>query len=197
VRRSYRTAAYRVPAGRPRLGDIADILRPGMVLLVSKRGLFRRIVRAVTGSHWTHAALIDHNAGGIWIVIEAVAAGVIGQRLEHYFEDTRYDAILVRDPVLLGTPERLEVLRSAWLRVGRGYDPLGLLGILLRRSLGLPITTEFDIAGRDFCSEMSGWAFQDGAGLALKPGVPPSQLAPGDLADAPALRDVWRWPALP
>ncbi|HLA19794.1 MAG TPA: hypothetical protein VJ253_10780, partial [Dehalococcoidia bacterium] len=99
--------------------------------------------------------------------------------------------------VLLGTPERLEVLRSAWLRVGRGYDPLGLLGILLRRSLGLPITTEFDIAGRDFCSEMSGWAFQDGAGLALKPGVPPSQLAPGDLADAPALRDVWRWPALP
>src|SRR3989304_3996603 len=78
VRRSYRTAAYRVPAGRPRLGDIADILRPGMVLLVSKRGLFRRIVRAVTGSHWTHAALIDHNAGGLWIVIEAVAAGGIG-----------------------------------------------------------------------------------------------------------------------
>lgn len=180
---------------RPSIGDCAEWLRPGMVLLVSKRGLFRRVVRWVTRSPWTHAAVIDETAAGVWLVVEAVAIGVVGQRLDHYLDDARYDALLVRDAPGLGLPDREEILRAAWLDVGRGYDAVGLLGVLARRGLGLPVVSAFDDEDRYFCSELVSAAFLDGAGIALATGQPAGLVAPGDIAASPALRDVWSWEA--
>src|SRR3972149_921434 len=113
---------------RPRIGDLAEILEPGQILLVSRSGVFPEIIKRVTHSPWTHAALIDHNAGGVWIAVEAIRPGPVGTRRGHYFADPHYTAMAVLEVPALSWDQRLRVLQTAWLQVGQGYDLRGTAG---------------------------------------------------------------------
>src|SRR3990172_3256947 len=176
------------------MGDLAEILEPGQILLVSRSGVFPEIIKRVTHSPWTHAALIDHNAGGVWIAVEAIRPGPVGTRLEHYFEDPHYTAMAVLEVPALSWDQRLRVLQTAWLQVGQGYDLWGTAGIAVKRSLGWAIGNQMDAQGRKFCSELVSFAHVQGAGMDLVPGEPDGQTAPGDLYLSPVVRKIWEWP---
>ena len=183
-----------VDTPRPRLGDISEILAPAQILLVSRGGPFGWAIQRTTNSRWTHAALIDQTSGGLWIVVEAIAPGVYGTRLEHYLEDPAYRAIAILDVPKLTQAQRDRILEVAWLSVGQGYDLWGCAGILVKRRLGLEIGRRMDAKGRRFCSEIVSFAFEQGASWDLVPGQPTGQTAPGDFYTRPFVRLLWEWP---
>lgn len=99
------------------------------------------LIRWVTGSRWSHVALVDGDE-----VIEAVWPRVRVARLSDVLR--AYPAHTYAD---LPCTTPLGVLLAARSQVGKPYDWTALLGLLLRR--------DWQLDRRWFCSELVAWAF--------------------------------------
>ena len=173
------------------------------MLLIARRGWLGWLIRRVTRSPYSHVALVDRTAAGIWLTVEAADLdGVGAKRLESYLEDASVTGLLLRDSSILSDQDRAEVMRAAWLRVGAGYDTLQLVGMYARRRMPWMFGgraralagNRLDSARRLICSELVTVAYQQGAGFALAPpGVGAGMVDPGHLARTARLVDLWRW----
>src|SRR5437867_1481928 len=121
---------------------LAASLRPGDVLLVEGNNRISGIIKYLTQSTWSHAALfvgpIDGAGepdGGRHVLIEAnIGEGVTSAPLSKYFP---YDTRLCR-PVGLSFEDRTTVCRYAINRIGFGYDTKNILD-LMRYLFPLPV----------------------------------------------------------
>ncbi len=125
-----------LPAATP--DDLADVLRPGDVLLVEGTSRLSTAIKYLTQSTWSHAALyVGDRLGGTAMLVEAdVVEGVRLVPLSLYSDmHTR-----ICRPVGL-RPEDLDAL-SGFLRarLGSGYDLRNLFD-LLRYLVHVPIPT--------------------------------------------------------
>lgn len=189
----------------PTVQELLPRLAAAQVLCVGRRGFVSWIVKRVTGSVFSHAALIEQTAGGIAATVEAAdLQGVKALRLERYLEDPSVTHLRLRDHSALTPWERQAIMQAAWLRVGKGYDGWQLFGIYARYRLpwlfgGVKRALKrnrLDHAGRLICSELVSVAYQEGAGIRLAPpDVAMGNVTPAHLADSHKLRTVWDWTA--
>jgi hypothetical protein len=121
---------------------LRSIIEPGDVLLVEGNNRISGIIKYLTQSTWSHAALyvgpIDgaqEDDGEPHVLIEAyVGDGVISAPLSKYFS---YHTRVCR-PVGLSYEDRTAVCRYAINRIGFGYDTKNILD-LMRFLIPLPI----------------------------------------------------------
>ena len=121
---------------------LRDVIQPGDVLLVEGNNHIAGIIKYLTQSTWSHAALyvgpIDGAAeadGEPHVLIEAnVGEGVVTAPLSKYFE---YHTRLCR-PIGLSYEDRETVCRYAINRVGFGYDTKNIVD-LMRFLIPLPV----------------------------------------------------------
>lgn len=107
------------------------------------------LIRALTWSQWSHAALLVDDAN----VVEATWPNVrVTPLADVIAKHTRH--IIIDLPC--GNPD--EAIRAALSQVGRSYDLTALFGILIHR--------DWQEDDRWFCSELVAWAF-DQAGSPL------------------------------
>ncbi len=125
---------------------LRDIIMPGDVLLVEGNNRVSGIIKYLTQSTWSHAALyvgpIDGAAepgGEPHVLIEAnLGEGVVSAPLSRYFP---YHTRLCR-PVGLSFEDRYTVCRYAINRIGFGYDTKNIID-LARYLVPLPIPQRF------------------------------------------------------
>jgi hypothetical protein len=115
--------------------DLREVLRPADVLLVGRRGGISDVIRAVTHSQYSHVAMIDQTAGGIWIVLEATTdvRGVAGRRLEVITDDPTVEHLALLELNSedgLTDHQRMLITDAAWLHTGEKYSNLVNLEIL-------------------------------------------------------------------
>jgi hypothetical protein len=118
------------------------VLRPGDVLLVEGNNRISGVIKYLTQSTWSHAALYvgpidgaEEPDGEPHVLIEAyVGDGVITAPLSKYFA---YHTRLSR-PVGLSYEDRTTVCRYAINRIGFGYDTKNILD-LMRFLVPLPV----------------------------------------------------------
>jgi Permuted papain-like amidase enzyme, YaeF/YiiX, C92 family len=121
---------------------LRSVIEPGDVLLVEGNNRISGIIKYLTQSTWSHAALyvgpIDgaqEDDGEPHVLIEAyVGDGVISAPLSKYFS---YHTRMCR-PVGLSYEDRTAVCRYAINRIGFGYDTKNILD-LMRFLIPLPI----------------------------------------------------------
>jgi Permuted papain-like amidase enzyme, YaeF/YiiX, C92 family len=121
---------------------LRSVIEPGDVLLVEGNNRISGIIKYLTQSTWSHAALyvgpIDgaqEDDGEPHVLIEAyVGDGVISAPLSKYFS---YHTRVCR-PVGLSYEDRTAVCRYAINRIGFGYDTKNILD-LMRFLIPLPI----------------------------------------------------------
>jgi len=121
---------------------LRSVIEPGDVLLVEGNNRISGIIKYLTQSTWSHAALyvgpIDgaqEDDGEAHVLIEAyVGDGVISAPLSKYFS---YHTRVCR-PVGLSYEDRTAVCRYAINRIGFGYDTKNILD-LMRYLVPLPI----------------------------------------------------------
>lgn len=121
---------------------LRDVIQPGDVLLVEGNNRVSGIIKYLTQSTWSHAAIyvgeIDGAAepgGEPHVLIEAnIGEGVTSAPLSKYFA---YHTRLCR-PVGLSFEDRTTVCRYAINRIGFGYDTKNILD-LMRYLIPLPI----------------------------------------------------------
>lgn len=116
-------------------------------VLFSRRALpVSLLIRTVTWSAWSHVEIMD----GDDLIGAEMLTGVSVTKLAHRL-DISSRAAIVEFPCA----DPAAVIAAARGELGRGYDFLGLLGILSRQR---------DWQSRDswFCSELVAWAFDAG-----------------------------------
>ena len=121
---------------------LRGVIEPGDVLLVEGNNRISGIIKYLTQSTWSHAALYVGPVGGAHeadgephVLIEAyVGEGVVSAPLSKYFP---YHTRLCR-PVGLSYEDRTTVCRYAINRIGFGYDTKNILD-LMRFLIPLPI----------------------------------------------------------
>src|SRR6516164_8155185 len=121
---------------------LRGVIQPGDVLLVEGNNRISGIIKYLTQSTWSHAALyvgpIDgaqEDDGEAHVLIEAyVGDGVISAPLSKYFT---YHTRVCR-PVGLSYEDRTAVCRYAINRIGFGYDTKNILD-LMRFLIPLPV----------------------------------------------------------
>ena len=121
---------------------LRGIIEPGDVLLVEGNNRVSGIIKYLTQSTWSHAALFVGAVDGATepdgephVLIEAnVGEGVTSAPLSKYFP---YHTRLCR-PVGLSFEDRTTVCRYAINRIGFGYDTKNILD-LMRYLIPLPI----------------------------------------------------------
>jgi hypothetical protein len=121
---------------------LRSIVEPGDVLLVEGNNRISGIIKYLTQSTWSHAALFvgpidgaQEPDGEPHVLIEAyVGDGVISAPLSRYFS---YHTRLCR-PVGLSYEDRNTVCRYAINRIGFGYDTKNILD-LMRYLIPLPV----------------------------------------------------------
>jgi hypothetical protein len=121
---------------------LRSVIEPGDVLLVEGNNRISGIIKYLTQSTWSHAALyvgpIDgaqEDDGEPHVLIEAyVGDGVISAPLSKYFS---YHTRMCR-PVGLSYEDRTAVCRYAINRIGFGYDTKNILD-LMRFLIPLPV----------------------------------------------------------
>ncbi|MGA7809421.1 YiiX/YebB-like N1pC/P60 family cysteine hydrolase [Bradyrhizobium sp.] len=122
--------------------SLLSVIRPGDVLLVEGNNRISGIIKYLTQSTWSHAALFVGPIGGAeesdgepHVLIEAnVGEGVTSAPLSRYFS---YHTRLCR-PVGLSYEDRDTVCRYAINRIGFGYDTKNILD-LMRYLIPLPV----------------------------------------------------------
>ena len=123
-------------------GHLRGIMQPGDVLLVEGNNRVSGIIKYLTQSTWSHAALFvgpvdgaTEEDGEPHVLIEAnIGEGVTSAPLSKYFS---YHTRLCR-PVGLTYEDRYTVCRYAINRIGFGYDTKNILD-LMRYLIPLPI----------------------------------------------------------
>jgi hypothetical protein len=121
---------------------LRSVIEPGDVLLVEGNNRISGIIKYLTQSTWSHAALYvgpiygaEEEDGEPHVLIEAyVGDGVISAPLSKYFT---YHTRVCR-PVGLSYEDRTSVCRYAINRIGFGYDTKNILD-LMRFLIPLPI----------------------------------------------------------
>jgi len=116
-------------------------LMPGDVILVEGNNIVSAVIKHLTQSAWSHAALyVGHIQGAVaengepHVLVEAnIGEGVISAPLSKYF---RYHTRICR-PIALSVLDREEVRRYAVDRIGLGYDLKNIID-LLKYLLPLP-----------------------------------------------------------
>ncbi len=114
--------------------DLRGLIQPGDVVLVEGNNRISGIIKYLTQSTWSHAALyvgpIDGAAepdGEPHVLIEAnIGEGVTSSPLSRYFQ---YHTRLCR-PVGLSYEDRITVCRYAINRIGFGYDTKNILDLM-------------------------------------------------------------------
>ncbi len=127
-------------------GHLRDIVQPGDVLLVEGNNRISGIIKYLTQSTWSHAALYvgpvdgaEEPDGEPHVLIEAnIGEGVTTAPLSKYFT---YHTRLCR-PVGLTYEDRYTVGRYAINRIGFGYDTKNILD-LMRFLIPLPVPQRF------------------------------------------------------
>jgi hypothetical protein len=122
--------------------SLLSVIQPGDVLLVEGNNRISGIIKYLTQSTWSHAALFvgpidgaDESDGEPHVLIEAnVGEGVTSAPLSKYFS---YHTRLCR-PVGLTYEDRNTVCRYAINRIGFGYDTKNILD-LMRYLIPLPV----------------------------------------------------------
>ena len=123
------------------------------VLLCTTDKIGSRIIRAVTWSKWSHAAIIDGDE-----VIEAVWPRVRVSKLTDV--TTNYSRwIIIEIPV----KDDAATISAARSQVGKPYDLLGVIGLGLRRN--------WQDEDSWWCSELVSWAAKQGGTNLFRPGV--------------------------
>ena len=126
--------------------QLSNIIQPGDVLLVEGNNRISGIIKYLTQSTWSHAALyvgpVDGATeadGEAHVLIEAnIGEGVTTAALSKYFT---YHTRLCR-PVGLTYEDRYTVCRYAINRIGFGYDTKNILD-LMRYLIPMPIPQRF------------------------------------------------------
>lgn len=157
------------PFFAPSIDVLRANLQPCDVLLVEGNTRLSAMIKFLTQSTWSHAALFVGEAGGMRIdapvLIEAeAAAGVIASPLAKY---AHFNTRICR-PVGLTAAERLDVIAFARARIGRKYDskqvvdlarylvPFPRVPVALRRRL---LAVGSGDPTRAICSTLIGEAF--------------------------------------
>ena len=123
-------------------GCLRDVIQPGDVLLVEGNSRISGIIKYLTQSTWSHAALYVGPIDGMQeldgephVLIEAeVGEGVASAPLSKYFA---YHTRICR-PVGLSYEDRNTVCRYAINRIGFGYDTKNIVD-LMRYLVPLPV----------------------------------------------------------
>jgi hypothetical protein len=121
---------------------LRDVIQPGDVMLVEGNSRISGIIKYLTQSTWSHAALYVGNIAGAMepdgephVLIEAnIGEGVTSAPLSKYFP---YHTRLCR-PVGLSFEDRHTVCRYAINRIGFGYDTKNIVD-LMRFLVPLPV----------------------------------------------------------
>src|ERR1700741_3777353 len=121
---------------------LLNVIQPGDVLLVEGNNRISGIIKYLTQSTWSHAALYVGPVGGAGepdgephVLIEAnIGEGVTSAPLSKYLS---YHTRMCR-PVGLSYEDRITVCRYAINRIGFGYDTKNILD-LMRYLIPLPI----------------------------------------------------------
>lgn len=152
-------------------------------------GLPMWFVRLGTFSRYGHAALVlEVNDTGITI-IEATPKKV---RIRIAGPDEfKWSCLPLTDE------QRIAIVGLATTTVGRGYDWPSLMRFL-PRFFGAKVKGRSEDHSDDklFCSELVCWAFRDGAGLDLMPGIAPGDTSPGDLSKWLCQGEIGKWARL-
>lgn len=163
-------------------------IRDGDILLFRGKSWLSRVIRRLTRSPYSHAAIVAWWNERL-MVLEAVGKGVVVSRMsivvDHYsgkVELWTTDADLAR----------AEVIRAAQRLLGKRYSPYKLLRNLARLVLGRPRHAEDDPEAppEDFvCSEFVSRVWRAG-GIDLVADSPDMYTKPSDIARSPHLRRV-------
>ena len=116
---------YYIPAATKAALDVASVLRPGDVLLVEGNLRISAVIKYLTNSTWSHAALYVGNILGNEhssdppVLIEAdLEHGVVAVPLSHY----RGFHTRICRPVGLTEADLQRVISTAAMQIGRTYD---------------------------------------------------------------------------
>jgi hypothetical protein len=119
----------------------------GIRVMFSRRALpVSLLIRGVTWSSWSHVEILDGDELIGAEMLTGVSVTKLADRLKQFSR-----AAIVEFPCA----DPAAVIAAARSEIGRGYDYLGLLGI---------VTHQRDWQSRDswFCSELVAWAFAAG-----------------------------------
>ncbi|GGC45551.1 YiiX/YebB-like N1pC/P60 family cysteine hydrolase [Chelatococcus reniformis] len=133
------------PSAPPDPEALARVLQPGDVLLVEGNTRIASIIKYMTQSTWSHAALYvgdipgTESEGEAHTLIEAdVKLGIVSVPLAKY----EHAHVRICRPVAMTPKDRAEVVRFVTSRIGQRYDMKNVVD-LARYLLPLPIPARF------------------------------------------------------
>lgn len=180
-------------------------LRPGDILLSTGSATVSGVIRAGTGSRFSHAALYVGNGE----IIEAIGEGVVRQSLDRAMRDDTLVCVYRR--IQMSDAQAQQVIRYASAQVGKPYDEAGAAGAGVTSGRGavisvfagalMPVVGSAGVAyalGADlmnrwnpersfFCSELVALAF-DRANVPLGSGA--ASTTPADISSAHVLNFI-------
>ena len=116
---------YYVPAATKDALDVASVLRPGDVLLVEGNLRISAVIKYLTNSTWSHAALYvgnilgdEHNSDPPVLIEADIEHGVVAVPLSHY----RGFHTRICRPVGLTDADLQRVISTATTQIGHTYD---------------------------------------------------------------------------
>jgi len=163
-------------------------IRDGDILLFRGKSWISRIIRRVTGSPYSHAAIVSWWNDRL-MVLEAVGKGIVVSRMSVVVHQYSGKVELwTTDEKLV----RTEVIRVAQRLLGKRYSPYKLIRNLGRLVFRRPRQDEVDpdAPPDDFiCSEFVSRVWRAG-GIDLVSGAPDVYTKPSDIAKSPYLRKI-------
>lgn len=176
--------------------DLRERLEDGDIVLCTGNGPMSRMIRWLTRSRFSHAAIILHWHGRV-LVHEAV--GSSGVRVWLLSACVRkYNGRVTLYRPTKETRERLDLAalrRVALDHLGTGYRTMGLFQsawhLLVSRKKALKDFSKRPPKREFLCSELVSACYRE-AGIDLAPDVPDGYTTPGDLERSPSLVRVGR-----
>jgi hypothetical protein len=169
-------------------GGIRRAIRDGDILLFRGKSWISRVIRRVTRSPYSHAAIVAW-WGDRLMVLEAVGKGIVVSRMSIVVNQYSGKVELWTTDEDLARPE---VIRTAQRLLGKRYSLYKLIRNLRRMLFGRPPHEEADPEAPpdDFvCSEFVSRVWRAG-GIDLVADAPDLYTKPSDIAKSPRLRKV-------
>jgi hypothetical protein len=169
-------------------GGIRGKIRDGDILLFRGKSWISRLICRVTGSPYSHAAIVAWWSDRL-MVLEAVGKGIVVSRMSVVVNQYSGKVELWTTDENLA---RTDVIRAAQRLLGKRYSLSKLVRNLGRLVLGRPRHEEADpdAPPADFvCSEFVSRVWRAG-GIDLVTDAPDMYTKPSDIAKSPRLRKV-------
>ena len=169
-------------------GGIRGKIRDGDILLFRGKSWISRVICRVTGSPYSHAAIVAWWSDRL-MVLEAVGKGIVVSRMSVVVNQYSGKVELWTTDENL---ERTDVIRAAQRLLGKRYSLSKLVRNLARLVLGRPRHEDADpdAPPADFvCSEFVSRVWRAG-GVDLVNDAPDMYTKPSDIAKSPRLRKV-------